>query len=218
MLPPRKPTGFLKWAYDLPRWLYRWRLGWVGGHRFLMVTHLGRKTGRTRQTVLEVAHYDPATRECVVAAAYGSRSDWYQNIHAHPALLVQVGRARYTPVQRDLSPEETLFYLRDYERRYPRAFRWFMHRLYAYDGTETGLRELAQRMPAVAFRPASIHMHETDQQRERAAPSLRDEGARRGVTGREEPKQARYELQPLPSGEAVSRPLPRVREVRRSSS
>lgn len=156
MITPRKPAGLLKWSYELPRLLYRWRLGWMLGHRFLMVTHRGRRTGRMRHTVLEVAHYDPETRECVVAAAYGRKTDWYQNIHAHPALLVQVGRARYTPVQRDLSPEETLFFLREYEHRYRWAFYLFMHRLYGYDGTEAGLCELARRIPAVAFRPTAI--------------------------------------------------------------
>jgi hypothetical protein len=41
------------------------------GHRVLMVTHIGRKTGLRRQTVLEVAHYDPATQECIVVAVWG---------------------------------------------------------------------------------------------------------------------------------------------------
>lgn len=79
-----------------------------------MVTHRGRKTGRTRQTILEVAHYDPVTRECVVGAAYVSQSDWYQNMLAHPALLVQIGRQPYVPLQRQLAPEEALTLLRDY--------------------------------------------------------------------------------------------------------
>ena len=161
MTVPHKPAGFLKWAYNLPRFLYRWRLGWVLGHRFLMVTHLGRKSGRERQTVLEVVHYDPEIRECVVAAAYGSRSDWYQNIHVHPALVVQVGRECYTPQQRDLSPEETLFFMREYQRHHPRAFRQFMHLLYAYDGTDAGLEELVQKIPAVAFRPSHDQMNPT---------------------------------------------------------
>ena len=41
-----------------------------------MITHRGRKTGRIRQTILEVAHYDLVTREYVIGAAYGSRTDW----------------------------------------------------------------------------------------------------------------------------------------------
>ena len=57
----------------------------------------GRKSGRTYQTVLEVVHYDPATRESTVLSAWGERADWYQNILAHPAIEIQTGGERYTP-------------------------------------------------------------------------------------------------------------------------
>ena len=53
--PPAKPTGVLKWGYNLPIALYRVRLGWLLGHRFLLLTHQGRKTGRILQTVLAYA-------------------------------------------------------------------------------------------------------------------------------------------------------------------
>jgi hypothetical protein len=43
---PSKPTGPLKLAFTLPRYLYRWHLGLLLGHRCLMITHIGRKTGR----------------------------------------------------------------------------------------------------------------------------------------------------------------------------
>jgi deazaflavin-dependent oxidoreductase (nitroreductase family) len=153
MVTPRKPTGLLKWAYKLPNLLYRWQLGWVLGDRFLMVTHVGRKTSRIRQTVLDVIDHNPETHEYIVAAAYGRQSDWYQNIQAQPALSVQIGRDRYTPQQRNLSPEETLNLLRDYmQQPHSKAFRQFMRMLYGYDGTEASLGDLAQKVPAVAFR------------------------------------------------------------------
>ena len=61
---PTKPKGLLKWVLTLPLSLYRWHLGWLVDHRDLVVTHLGQKTGRRRQT--EVVHDDPATQECCV--------------------------------------------------------------------------------------------------------------------------------------------------------
>jgi deazaflavin-dependent oxidoreductase (nitroreductase family) len=156
MSTPRKPAGILKWAYKVPSLLYRWQLGWVLGNRFLMVTHAGRKTGRMRQTVLEVVDHNPETREYVVVAVYGRQSDWYQNIQARPALAVQVGRERYTPIQRELSSEETLHLLHDYQQQsHSWAFRQFLRMLYGYDGTESALGELSQKMPAVAFRPST---------------------------------------------------------------
>jgi hypothetical protein len=30
---PSKPRGLLKWMFTLSRYLYRWHLGWLLGHR-----------------------------------------------------------------------------------------------------------------------------------------------------------------------------------------
>jgi deazaflavin-dependent oxidoreductase (nitroreductase family) len=121
----------------------------------VMITHRGRKTGRIRQTILEVAHYDLVTREYVIGAAYGSRTDWYQNILAHPALSVQVGRQRYVPLQRQLTPEEALTILRDYQQRHPWLFRQCT-RLFGFpnDGTDESLLTLSRAIPGMAFRPS----------------------------------------------------------------
>ncbi len=155
---PPKPRGLLKWAFHLPRYLYRWHMGWVLGHLCLMITHVGRKTGHKRQTVLEVIHYDPATRECIVMAGYGAQSDWYRNIQAHPAIEVQIGRQQYKPQQRILSSEETLHVLQEYQRCHPWRFRELFPLLlrlagYAYDGTPHELRAISEVMRGVAFRP-----------------------------------------------------------------
>lgn len=151
---PSKPQGLLKWVFHLPRYLYRWHLGWLLGHRFLMLTHLGRKSGRRRQTVLEVVHYNPATKGCIVMAGYGAQSDWYLNIQARPAIEVQIGRQRYTPQQRMLSTEETVHVLEEYQQRHPRAFRAFMRFIgYDYDGTPEALYALGEILRGVALHP-----------------------------------------------------------------
>jgi deazaflavin-dependent oxidoreductase (nitroreductase family) len=155
---PPKPQGLLKWAFHLPRYLYRWHLGWVLGHFCLMITHVGRKTGRLRQTVLEVIYYDPTTQECIVMAGYGAQSDWYRNIQAHPVIEVQVGFHHYTPQQRLLSAEETLAILEEYPACHPWRFRVLLPLLvrlvgYTYDGTPQGLRAISEVMRGVAFRP-----------------------------------------------------------------
>jgi hypothetical protein len=50
----------------LPIYLYRLDLGWLLGHRFLMLVHQGRRSGLLRETVLEVILYDPDTSQSVV--------------------------------------------------------------------------------------------------------------------------------------------------------
>ena len=152
--PPTHPHGLLRWGYNLPILLYWAHLGWLLGHRFLLLTHRGRKTGATHHTVLEVVRYDPTARESAVLSAYGTRADWYRNILAHPPLAVSTGSSEYQPQFRLLDPDERLAALRIYQRRYQRAFHAVMRFLgYAFDGTEEGLRALADTMVMVAFRP-----------------------------------------------------------------
>jgi len=100
-----KPTGASRLAFRLPIYLYRLDLGWLLGHRFLLLVHRGRESGLLRETVLEVILYDPATRESVVLSAWGEKADWYRNIEAVPALEVRTGGQRYVPEQRFLAPE-----------------------------------------------------------------------------------------------------------------
>ncbi len=101
-----RPAGILRLVFRLPTYLYRYRFGRLLGHRFLLLTHRGRKTGRVHQTVLEVIAYDSATRESIVLSGWGERADWYRNIEANPAMEIRIGRERYVPKQRFLSPEE----------------------------------------------------------------------------------------------------------------
>jgi deazaflavin-dependent oxidoreductase (nitroreductase family) len=153
--PPAKPRGPLKWGFSLPILLYRARLDWLLGHRFLLLTHQGRKTGALHHTVLEVVNYDPASHESAALSAYGERADWYQNILARPALEVRTGRSRYVPQQRLLDAGKRLAALRIYRRRYRRAFQAVMGWLgYPYDGSDAGLNALALMVVMVAFRPS----------------------------------------------------------------
>src|SRR4051794_29005645 len=82
-------------VFRCPILLYRLRLGGLLGHQFLLLTHVGRRTGRVHETVLKVLHYDPMTRESVVASAWGAQAHWYRNLRAHPALVVRTAGACY---------------------------------------------------------------------------------------------------------------------------
>ena len=66
--------GLLRIGVRLPVLLYRARLGWLLGGRFLMLTTTGRKTILPRQTVLEVVLHDQETDTYYIA------SGWFRNI------------------------------------------------------------------------------------------------------------------------------------------
>jgi deazaflavin-dependent oxidoreductase (nitroreductase family) len=76
-------------------WLaYRLGLGWLLGHRVVLLEHRGRTTGRPVRTVLHVVRWDPASRHVLVAAASGPGTEWYRNVLAHPLVRVTIGRER----------------------------------------------------------------------------------------------------------------------------
>jgi deazaflavin-dependent oxidoreductase (nitroreductase family) len=149
-----KPAGALRLVLRLPIYLYRLRLGWLLGHQFLLLLHRGRSTGLVRQTVLEVIHYDPATRESVVISAWGERADWYRNTRAGRAIEVRIGSERYTPMYRCLGPEEAHARIVDYERRHPLLFPIFARVFdYPFGGSEEELWDFAKSIRMVAFGP-----------------------------------------------------------------
>ncbi len=148
------PRGVLAVLARAPAWLYRHRMGWLLGRRFLMITHRGRTTGRLHRTVVEVVSHDERTGEYVVVAAWGRRSDWYRNIEAHPAVGIAVGNHRFVPEQRILDRDEALGVLRSYRRRHPLAFRVLARVLGpGASAGEDGLRAFVRIAPVLGFRP-----------------------------------------------------------------
>lgn len=102
----RGPSPLLRVLFTMPKTLYRWRLGPLMGHRFLLMTYRGRRTRRTLRTVLEVIRCDPRSHESVVLSGYGPTAGWYLSIRSEPALRIQTGTQDYAPRQRFLEPAE----------------------------------------------------------------------------------------------------------------
>jgi deazaflavin-dependent oxidoreductase (nitroreductase family) len=140
------------WA-ALPLLLYRLRLGWLLGTRFVQITHVGRRSGMVRRTVLAVLRFEPSTREIYAVSAWKG-SDWYANIQARPALGVETGFVRYVPSQRTLSPEEISATFIEYRRRHP-IFSRMICRIpgWKWDSSPEEFLELARTLRGVAFVP-----------------------------------------------------------------
>lgn len=117
----RRPPGRIgRWFMRAPIWLYRFGLGWVLGRRFVLVEHVGRRSGLTRRTVLEVVDHDPDG--LAVAAAWGPRSDWFRNVEADPDVRLSTGRMRGVPARaRVLASSEAEEVFARYAEAHPRA-------------------------------------------------------------------------------------------------
>ena len=148
-----KPPRFMIPIFKLPLMLYRAGLGWIFGHRFMLLTHIGRRSGKVRRTVLAVLEFDPDTREVKAMSAW-SASDWYLNLQAHPAVQVEMGFTRYTPVQSILTPEEIATLFVNYRRKHP-IFSRIVCRIpgWRIDSSYEEFVELARTLRGIAFRP-----------------------------------------------------------------
>jgi deazaflavin-dependent oxidoreductase (nitroreductase family) len=160
---PSRPNHALALGLRLPSYLYRLRLGGLLGHRFLLLTHRGRKSGLTRRTPLEVLHYDPHSRESVVLSAWGKKADWYRNIEAGPPLEVETAGERYSPAVRFLTSEEAYAVITEYAIRHPLAAR-VLERAFGYPVTRSAAsrRAFADSVVLVAFRPRETEEQDSE--------------------------------------------------------
>jgi len=157
---PAPPKGFLGFLLGLPTYLYRARLGFLLGHRFLLLVHEGRRSGKRRETPLEVVRYDRATHEAIVAAGWGRKTQWLHNVEAGLAREVWIGRERYAPAWRTLPIEEAAGVLEQYERHsgMPKAVvRSVLSRLlgWRYDGSPEARQRAAAQLPLIGLRPSA---------------------------------------------------------------
>ncbi len=124
----------------------------------MALSHVGRRSGIERQSILEVAVFHPETHEAVVASAFGATADWYRNIQHRPAHLVQVGRERYVPEQRFLDPDEARAAAEEFCRNHRLEARMAIPVFVAMGAAEKGEFtdpvDLLASLPMVAFRPA----------------------------------------------------------------
>ena len=151
-----------RWArrfFRAPILLYHHRLGWLLGHRFLLLEHHGRRSGRRYETVLEVVKWDSAG-EVVVVSGWGPAADWYRNVLASSEVAVTLSTRRISARHRVLSLDEAVEVMADYEHRNrflgPVIRRVLGHVVgWPYDGSDEARRRLVAQLPMVAFRSAS---------------------------------------------------------------
>ncbi|MFL5887312.1 MAG: nitroreductase family deazaflavin-dependent oxidoreductase [Thermoleophilaceae bacterium] len=153
-----RPGRPLKWLLRAPVALYSLHAGWLLGHRFLLLVHRGRRTGRVYRTVLEVVSWDAGAREAIVMSGFGRSSQWYRNVLAADPVEVQIGRLRFAPRVRQLDPDEAVRVVAGYEQRNRLAapvMRAALSRTagFRYDGSESARRTLVETLPLVSFRP-----------------------------------------------------------------
>ncbi len=150
----KRVTGIGRFFFRAPIFLYRVGLGGLLGKRFLLLNHIGRKSGLPRQAVLEVVNYDRSNNTYFIAAGFGKKSHWYRNILAHPEINIQVGWHKMKVTAVPLGPEQSGEAMVDYARRHPTAAK-NLSRMIGFDiSTEEEYRKIGHdSIPFIALRP-----------------------------------------------------------------
>jgi deazaflavin-dependent oxidoreductase (nitroreductase family) len=132
--------------------------GWLLTQRLCQITHVGRKSGRTYHTVVEVVMHDSATGEVTVVSGYGQTADWYRNTLASGSAEIRTGRRHFRADVRELDTDEAMGVMADYEHRnrfiaplinigLTRLLGW------KYDGSQSARQRLVAELPLVTFTP-----------------------------------------------------------------
>lgn len=130
--------------------IFRAGLGGVFAGVLVMVEHRGRTSGLPRYVVLETVIAEPGS--VVVAAGYGSRSQWFRNIQADPRVrLWRVRAAGVRALAHVLPPTDARTLLERYRREHPLRGR-FVARALGIPGLRPGEplpADIGERVPLV---------------------------------------------------------------------
>jgi deazaflavin-dependent oxidoreductase (nitroreductase family) len=149
------PTGIGRFFYRAPIMLYKTGLGWMMGKRFLLLNHVGRKSGLLRHAVIEVIGVDRDSDIHFITSGFGKQAQWYQNIVAQPEVMIQVGRRKLAVTAVFLSPEESGQRIVLYAKKYPIAAKNLMRLIgFEVDGSEEDYLILGRDyLPCIALIP-----------------------------------------------------------------
>jgi deazaflavin-dependent oxidoreductase (nitroreductase family) len=159
-MPENKLSPLLRILFHAPIYLYQWKLGWMLDKRFLLLTHIGRRTSKPHQAMLEVIEYRSAGPEFVVMSGFGRSAEWLRNIEVGPA-YVEVGTDRFTASHRLLEEDEAVAVVQRYEQRnrfIGAVVRSVLSRLlgWKYGGSASDRHRLVAQLPLLAFRPKQV--------------------------------------------------------------
>ena len=151
----RPPAGLQKFVFRMPIYVYRAGIGWLFGRRIMLLNHVGRVSGKQRQTILEVAAHDPTDGSYIVASGWGSNAAWYRNILHTPDVSIVVGRRTIPVTAVPLTEDEGAEIFVEYASRHRTAAKFVLPRVlgFSVDGSNADFRAVGQRMPFVRMVP-----------------------------------------------------------------
>ena len=152
----KRPNAFQKFFFKIPVWIHKMGFGgWerLVGAQWMLITTVGRKSGKPRDTMVDVMDYDKANDTYFVEVAYGSRADWYRNIQANPLFKARVGRRQFQARAATLANADAGEMMVQFFRRKPAYTRTVMAMVGMKFEGEEELRALGSKLTLLAVHP-----------------------------------------------------------------
>lgn len=152
----KRPNALLKFFFKFPLFMHKIGLGgWekIIGAEWMLISTIGRKTGKRREAMVDVMDYDQAADTYYIEAAYGSRTDWLKNIKVNPVFEAQVGRRKFKAQAQELNAADTGEMLVRFFRRKPAYTRSVMTMAGMKFKDEDELREMGKNLTLLSIKP-----------------------------------------------------------------
>ena len=144
---------FFRVLFKLPILTYRLGLGRLIGKRIVLLTTIGRKTGKPRVTALGFG-YDAPNDTYYVMAGWGGKSDWLRNASANPRVRVRVGARQFDGIAARVPEAQAVALMCEYARINPRVSQmWSRLGDVPFDDSEEAWRKLARYFPSLSLCP-----------------------------------------------------------------
>ena len=155
-----RPNALQKFFFKIPVWFHK--IGFGGwerliGAQWMLITTVGRKSGKPRDAMVDVMDYDAATDTYYIEAAYGSRADWVKNIEANPRFHAQVGRRKFHASLSTLASADAGELMVRFYRAKPAYTRSVMAMVGMTFTGEDDLRAIASKLAIFAVHPEKVH-------------------------------------------------------------
>lgn len=149
---PAPPKGLKLKLFRAPCYFYHLKLGFLFGERFIHLKHWGRKSGKLKETVIEVIDQDKVNRKIFSASGFGEKSQWFKNIFANNAVLVTLKNTEYKATAKVLLADDATRVLLRYAGAYPKSLKG-VARLSGYeiDGSIQDVVEFSKVIKIVEF-------------------------------------------------------------------
>ncbi len=152
----QRPNTLLKVFFKIPLFVHKLGFGgWerIIGAQWMLITTIGRKSGRHRQVMVDVLLHNGQTDAYYILSAYGSRADWVRNIQVNPRFEAQVGRRKFSARASTLSGEKAGEMLVQFYRLKPAYTRAVMNAAGMKFKDEDDLRMLGAKLLLLAVTP-----------------------------------------------------------------